>query len=400
MSSQNKNFTRRRFLQIAGFSIAGISLAGSLAAFGKDKNREMLLYVGTYTSGKSEGIYIYKFDSETGELKPHKTVKNVSNPSYLTIDNKRRFLYAVNEETEFQGKKSGAVSSFAIDQASGDLRFINQQPSLGGAPCYVSASENGKFILAANYVGGNVCVLPIQTNGQLGNPVDLAQHAGSSVNLERQESAHAHSIVLDKKNKFAFSCDLGSDKIYIYLFDRKIGKLTPNPRQTFYQTKAGAGPRHIVLSENQKNAFVINELDSTISALSFDKRQGTLREIQTLSTLPADYKNSNNTGADIHISPSGKFLYGSNRGHDSIVVYRIDEKTGKLEYVENVLVEGKKPRNFAIDPTEKFLLVANQDSDTITTFKIDAETGKLRFTEQKTSVPVPVCLKLISSFGI
>ena len=397
MKSKN-DYTRRDFLKIAAAGTTALTFAGSIfgGAIGDKNSKEMLLYIGTYTSGKStsEGIYIYKFDAETGSLQPYKTVRNVVEPSYLTIDKEGKYLYAVNETEVYEGKKSGAVSAFAIDRKTGDLTFMNKQPSLGGAPCYIIVSENGKFVMVANYVGGNVSVFPVETGGKLGASVDLKQQTGTGPNKDRQESAHAHSINLDEKNHFAFACDLGADKIYIYEFDKKTGKLTPNAKQPVYQTKSGAGPRHFSFHKNGKFAFLINELDSTISSLAFDAKHGTLGEIQTVPTLPTDFKGKN-TCADLHIAPNGKFLYGSNRGHDSLVVYRIDDQTGRLEYVENTLTGGNTPRNFTISPNGKFLLAANQNSNSINVFSIDEVSGKLTQTANKAEVPIPVCLKLI-----
>ena len=359
----------------------------------------MLLYIGTYTAtGKSQGIYVHKFNAETGKLTPLHTVKNVLEPSYLTIDKSRKYLYAANELLEYEGKKSGAVSAFAIDQKTGNLQLLNKQPSLGDAPCFITSSENEKFVLVANYLGGNVSVYPIEKDGKLGASVDLAQHTGFGPNKDRQEAAHAHSITLDRNNRFAFAADLGIDKLMIYAFDDKTGKLKPNQMQAFYQTKSGAGPRHFSFHPNGKFAFLINELDLTITSLAYDEKLGTLKEIQTVSTVPAGVSGASNSCADIHVSPNGKFLYGSNRGHNSIVSYRIDEKTGRLEYIEHVSTGGKKPRNFAIEPNGNFLLVANQDSDNIVVFRVDEKTGKLQSTGVAAQVPVPVCLKFIPSF--
>lgn len=248
MRSKKNHYTRRDFIKFAAAGTAVLTFADSIFghAPGKKNSKEMLVYIGTYTSGKSgsEGIYICKLNLETGALVPYKTVKNVVEPSYLTIDKSKKYLYAVNETVEYEGKKSGAVSAFAIDQKSGDLTFLNKQPSLGGAPCFITVSENEKFVLVANYVGGNVSVFPVETGGRLGASVNLQQNVGAGPNKDRQESAHAHSINLDDKNRFAYLCDLGTDKIFIYEFDRKGGTLKPNPAQEFFQTKAGAGPRH------------------------------------------------------------------------------------------------------------------------------------------------------------
>lgn len=391
-------FTRREFLAVGGIGAGAILLSNSLTAHSKN-SKEMLLYVGTYTNKTSEGIYVYKFDSDTGELGKLYTVKNVEQPSYLTIDESRKFLFAVNETEEYEGKKSGAVSSFAIDQKSGDLKFLNKVPSLGGAPCHISVSNNGKFALVANYLGGNVSVFPVDADGKLKASIDLQQHSGSGANKDRQEAAHAHSINLDEKNKYAIVCDLGVDKIFIYDFDEKTGKLKPNPNQEIFQTKPGAGPRHFAFHPGKKFAFVINELDLTITSFDFDEKKGTLKEIQTVSTLPENASRSGATCADIHVSPNGKFLYGSNRGHDSITVFKIDEKTGRLENIQNISTGGKTPRNFTIAPNGKFLLAANQSSDSIIVFSIDEKTGKLTQTANKASVSMPVCLKLIPAFA-
>ncbi|MGI8467393.1 MAG: lactonase family protein [Pyrinomonadaceae bacterium] len=400
--NQKGKLSRRDFIKTATLGTAAFTLPR--VSFGASKRgekmKELLVYVGTYTSGesRSEGIYVYKLNLENGALSHFHTVKNVIDPSYLEISEDRKNLYAVNETEEYEGKKSGAVSAFAIDQKTGDLRFLNKLASLGGAPCYVSVSDNGKFVLVANYVGGNVAVFPVETNGNLGASVDLEQHSGSGPNKDRQEKAHAHSIVLDEKNRYAFSGDLGIDKVLIYRFDAQTGKLEANPAQNYYQTKAGAGPRHITFHPNEKFAFLICELASTVSSLAYDKKKGLLTKIQTVSTLPADFSGEN-TGAEIHVSPSGKFLYGSNRGHDSIVVYKIDEKTGKLDFVEHTSTQGKTPRDFAIDPTGRFLLAANQNSASVVVFRIDEKTGKLAPTGNTAEISMPVCLKLIPTFS-
>lgn len=386
--------TRRQFLRGVGSGTLGLALSGTLhaRASGSGTQRELLVYVGTYTTGKSEGIYLYRMNLSSGELKHVATSTGVVNPSFLTLDPQGRYLYSVNEVTDFAGKPGGAVSSFAIDPKTGKLQFLNQQPSLGGAPCYVTVALTGRFLLAANYVGGNVSVISIERDGRLGGATDMDQHHGSSVNPDRQEAPHAHSIVLDHANRHAYSCDLGTDRIMIYSFDSKKGKLTAN-QQPFVQTKPGAGPRHLTFHPSGRYAYVINELDATVTSFRCDSAKGTLKETQTVHTLPEGFSGMNTT-ADIHVSPSGKFLYGSNRGHDSIVVFEIDDGTGKLRFIEHTPTGGKTPRNFALDPTGAFLLAANQESDTIVTFRIDQATGRLKPTNYVTEVPSPVCLKI------
>ena len=389
---------RREFLKFAGVGALGLTLSKSVCAraFGA-RAGELLVYVGTYTTGKSEGIYLYRLNLASGELKHVATTKGVSNPSFLTLAPSRRFLYAVNEVEEFGGKKSGAVSAFAVDQRTGELRLLNQQASLGANPCYVDADASGKFVLVANYTGGNVTVLPVQRDGSLGGATDVRQYLGSSVNRERQEGPHAHSIVLDPANRFAYSCDLGTDKIMIFRFDPRSGKLLPS-EQPWVQVKPGSGPRHLTFNASGKYLFVLNELHSSVAVFKRDPEKGSLREVQILTTLPKDFTGTN-TGADIHVSADGRFLYCSNRGHDSIAIFKIDPQSGALTALGHESTRGMTPRNFVIDPTGGFLLVANQKSDNIVVFRLDQETGQLRATGQLAQVPAPVCLKFTNPFS-
>jgi len=386
---QTNKTSRRDFLAIAGFSALGLALPRTFVPV-----RELILYVGTYTTGKkSEGIYIYRMDPNTGALTPLSTVKGVADPSFLAIDHNRRWLYAVNEVDQFGGKPSGAISAFAIDRKSGNLTFLNQQPSLGGSPCHLLVDKTNKFVLVANYTGGNVAVLPINADGSLGTTTDMVQHHGSSVNKERQEGPHAHCIELDSANRYAFAVDLGVDKVLIYKFDAKNGKLQANNNMPSAPLSPGAGPRHLTFHPNGKYAYVINELAGTIVVFTYNPATGTLQQIQTVPTLPKDFTGENTT-AEIAVTPSGKFLYGSNRGHDSIAGFAIDQSTGRLTLIEHVPTQGKTPRNFTIDPTGTLLLVANQASDSIVSFRINQGTGRLEATGNTTAVPTPVCLVL------
>ena len=363
-------------------------------------NKAILVYVGTYTrqaphaQGKSEGIYLYRLDLSTGALSYISLAAGVANPSFLAIHPQQRYLYAANEVEDFGGRSSGAVSAFAIDPKTGELTYLNQQPSQGAAPCHLSVDQTGQFVLAANYGGGSICVLPVMADGRVGEATDFVQHAGSSVNPQRQAGPHAHSITLDPANRYAFAADLGLDKIMIYRLDLGRGKLQPNPEQPWAAIKAGAGPRHFAFHPNRNAAYVINEIGSTITAFAYDETRGALTELQTVSTLPEGFTGRSHT-ADIHIAPSGRFVYGSNRGHDSIVIFAIDPGTGKLTYIGHEPTQGKVPRNFAIDPTGTFLLAANQNSDTIVSFWLDQQTGRLKPTGHITETPTPVCLKPI-----
>ena len=387
-----QEMTRRVFMATAGAGALGVTLGGRAARAA----RELLVYVGTYTSGKSVGIYLYRLDLGDGSLKHAGTTEGVVNPSYLTIDRARRRLYAVNEVEEFEGAPGGAVSAFEIEPKTGALRFINRRRSMGGAPCYVTLSDSGRFLLVANYMGGNVAVLPVLKDGSLGEATDVEQFKGSGPNRERQEAPHAHFVMLDRANAHAYACDLGTDKVMGYRFDRRTGRLTPNA-QPSVSLKPGAGPRHMDFHPDGRAAYVLNELDATVTAFALDPRSGTLKELETVATLPPDFKEPN-TSADIHVSPNGKFLYCSNRGHDSIASFRIDPGTHRLTLVGHTPTGGKSPRNFAIDPTGAFLLAANQKSETVVTFRIDPQSGALNPTGHRAEIPAPVCLKLTTPF--
>ncbi|HYE74449.1 MAG TPA: lactonase family protein [Blastocatellia bacterium] len=393
-----KNFSRRDFCAAIGAGTIALPMALHSDILATPQNRDLLLYVGTYTNGNSEGVYVYRMNTSTGELKRVSVTGGVRNPSFIALAPNRRNFYAVSEVNNFNGQTTGGIAAFEVNQKSGELKLLNQQTSVGRGPCYISVSKNGKYALTANYGSGTLAVLPINPDGTLGAPSDSAQHGGTTgPNRTRQEGPHAHCLLLDAANKYVFAPDLGIDKVMIYKFDAKRGKLTPNT-QPFYQTKPGAGPRHFTFHKNGKLAFVINELDSTISSLEYNAAQGTLKELNTISTLPQDFTGSN-TCADIHVHPNGKFVYGSNRGHDSIAVFSLDEKTGKLSFVEAVSTQGKTPRNFAIDPSGTFLLAANQNTHNIVVFKIDPQTGKLTPTGQVAETPSPVCLKFTQAFS-
>lgn len=388
---------RRDFLKTLGFGGLSLTLSGAAGAQSPRARspRERRLYVGTYTSGKSVGIYLLSLNLSTGELAHVGTTSGVVNPSYLTLDGHGRYLYAVNEVEEFAGRKSGAVSAFAVDERTGALRLLNQQPSRGGAPCYVSLDATGRFVLVANYAAGNVAVLPIGGDGRLGEATDVKQDEGSGPNTRRQEGPHAHCILPDATGRHVYACDLGTDRVMIYGFDAQAGRLVPNA-QPWAQVKPGAGPRHLAFDRDGRHAYVVNELDATVTAFAHDPATGTLKELHTVATLPAGF-NGANTSADIHLSPDGKFLYCSNRGHDSLAAFSVDPRSGRLSFIAHTPTRGRTPRNFAIDPTGEFLLVANQESDTIVSFRRDPQTGRLDPTGHLAEVPAPVCLKFSST---
>ncbi len=386
----DNNFSRRQFLKAGGVGFFGASVFRASASSNQTAH-VLTLYVGTYTSGKSEGIYRYRMNLAIGKLTHSNSFKSV-NPSFLAIDRSKRYLYAVNEVSHYAGKASGGVSAFAIDPVSSNLRLLNEQATQGADPCHLTIDRRTRTLLVANYTGGSIAVLPVRSDGTLAPSIDLEQHEGSSVK-EQQKGPHAHCIILDRFERHALAADLGIDKVMIYRFDASTGKLSP-AQQPWVELQAGAGPRHLTFHPNGKYVYVINELDSTLTVLKYNEISGTLSQIETVSTLPSDFSGMSYC-ADVHVSPSGKFLYGSNRGHDSIVVFEIDRRTGKLKLIEHVSTEGKWPRNFTLDPTGTFLLVANQRSDNIVTFSVDSHTGRLKLTDNVEEIPSPVCLKFL-----
>ena len=363
-----------------------------MSALPSRSNKASTIFVGTYTEPKgsqSEGIYVYQMDSTCGQLKFERVIKGVVNPSFLEIHPHQNILYTVTEAESFNGQAGGGVSAFSINSTSGELALLNEQFSHGEHPCYVSVERTGRFALVANYTSGSVAMFPIHTEGRLGEATEVIQHIGSSTHPERQTGPHAHCILPDPTNRFAIAVDLGMDKLMIYQMDLEHGKLQLHHEVNVH---AGAGPRHLTFHPNGQFAYLINELDATVIAYRYHSEAGVFEELQTISALPKDFKGEN-LCADIHISPDGKFLYASNRGHDSIVCFRIDERSGELSYINHVSTEGREPRNFAVDPTGTFLLVANQKSDSIITFKIDTATGQLLKTGYQIEVPMPVCVK-------
>ena len=350
------------------------------------------VYVGTYTGGDSQGVYLSQLNLSTGELSPPKLVAEVSNPSFLAIHPGGRYLYTVNEDAKFKDQKSGGVSAFAIAAKSGKLKPINQQPSRGTGPCHIVVDRTGTNVLVANYGGGSVASLPIRDDGGLAPASSFIQHTGSSI-LPRQKGPHAHSINVDLGNRYAVVADLGLDKLLVYRFGSIKGTLTANkPAAT--KLPGGSAPRHFDFHPSGRFAYVINEASLTITALTYDGDRGVLKVIQTVPTLPKGVTKQGST-AQIIVHPSGKFVYGSNRGHDSIVAYAIDPKTGKLTYIAHQKTLGKTPRNFNIDPTGRYLLACNQNTHTIHTFGIHPKTGVLKPTGKSIRVPSPVCVKFM-----
>lgn len=359
-----------------------------------ESNATAMVYVGTYAESNDESIFLYSLNPETGELKRTLAVKAGANPSYLALDSQQKYLYAVNETTSYEGKESGAVSAFAVNPQTGNLALLNKAPSMGGAPCHISVDENNKAVLVANYVGGNVAAFPLQEDGKLGEAATVKQHQGAGPNKSRQEAPHAHYIASSPDNKYGFSVDLGTDQILGYKLQKEGELLKSNEPAVAFATSPGAGPRHMVFHPSGRFAYVINELNSTMTALAYNSENGTFSEVQSIATIPADFK-ENNQPAAVKISADGKFLYGSNRGHNSIVVFAVDENTGKLSLVQHESTGGDWPRDFTIDLTGNVLLVANERSNNIVSFKIDKSTGKLTKTGHEVEVHKPTCLVVV-----
>jgi 6-phosphogluconolactonase len=349
------------------------------------------LITGTYTSGKSEGIYVYQFNSTDGSAKKISHAK-ASNPSFVAVSPNEQFVYAVYEDAANNGK-GGDIAAFSFNKQAGKLSYINQQPTGGDHPCYVSVDKTGKWVVAGNYSSGSLSVFPVQANGGLGAATTNIQHEGSGPNKARQNSPHVHCALFAADNRFLFVPDLGIDKVMIYAFDELTGKLTP-AKQPFAQSSGGAGPRHFCFHPQNKYAYLMEEMSGTV--VMYNYKNGRLKARQRISSMPAG-DTSNAASADIHVSPDGKFLYASNRANaNSIAIFSINPKNGKLLLIGHQSTLGKTPRNFNFDPTAEFLLVANQNSDEIVIFKRDKITGLLTDTKNRIDVGKPVCLQWIS----
>jgi len=357
-------------------------------------NNKYLVYVGTYSQRGSQGIYVYRYDAGTGQMTPLGVAAQTKDPSFLVIHPNRKWLYAVNEGQTYKGQASGGVSAFAIDRATGKLAFLNEVASRGTDPCYIALDRTGKFALVANYSSGSVAVFPVLADGRLGEASAFDQHQGSGPNHARQEGPHAHWIDLSPDNRFALNADLGLDEILVYRFDAAKGSLTPND-PPFAKVDPGAGPRHIAFAPSGKFVYVISEIKATITSFSYDPKNGVLKKLEVVPTLPPDFKGEN-TSAEIVIHPNGRFLYVSNRGHDSIALFAIDPKSGRLTFVAYTPTQGKEPRNFEIDPSGTRLFVANQESDNIVEFQIDPKSGRLTPSGQEFKVSAPVCIRFMA----
>jgi 6-phosphogluconolactonase len=388
--TNSRELSRREFLAASAIGVVGLS-----AQMPEDEQ----LYVGTYTEEKrTDGIYLVRLDRRSGQLRQVGAVNAGANPSFLALHPNGRVLYAVNELEKYNGKASGAVSAFAIENDTGALARLNEQASEGGAPCYVSVDRSGRVVLVANYVGGNVAVLPIQNDGSLAPVAYVDQHKGKGPNAERQEAPHAHCIVPDASGRFALAADLGVDRVFVYRLDID-GKSLHHVESSDAVMKPGAGPRHIAFHPKAPLVFVSNELDSTVASLRFDSERGALSPLDTRSTLPSGWKGTNYP-ADIHVAPSGRHVYVSNRGHNSIAMFSIATSSGVLTLEQTISTEGDWPRNFSLDLSERWLLVANQRSNSVVVFARDEKTGRLTSTRERIELPSPVCLRFRAHWNV
>jgi len=348
---------------------------------------EWIAYIGTYTRGASKGIYAYRFQPSNGKLTEIGLVAETSNPSFLAAHSNGRFLYAANENPK------GMVSAFAIESATGRLKLLNAVSTKGADPCHLELDRTGKWLFAANYTSGSVAVFPVRADGSLGDASDFVQHSGSSVNRERQEGPHAHQAVVTADNRFVMVSDLGAERIFVYRFDAAKGSLTPNT-PAFAKLADGSGPRHLAFRPDGRFSYALSELSETVTTFQYDSKGGVFQELQTLSTLPTGVAGAK-SAAEVAVHPNGKFLYASNRGHDSIAIYAIDKSKGTLTSQGFVPTQGKTPRNFAIGPAGTFLFAANQDSNNIVVFRIDQKTGGLTPAGSVLSVPAPVSIVFV-----
>ncbi len=361
-------------------------------------NTPIFAYVGTYTQkyghvdGKGKGIYVFAYNRSDGSLEPVSVAAPVVDPAYLTIAPNRRYLYSVNESSELDGVPGGGVSAFAIDRASGNLTFLNRQPAHGAFPCFVAVDATSALVAVVNHDGGNTVSYPIEADGSLGPVSSNIPHVGPSAQPDHQSPAHPHSVNMDSRNRFAVVCDKGLDRIYVYRLDLAQWSLVPND-PPFLDITSGTSARHLAFHPSERFAYITNEVGSTVTALSFDGDNGVFREIHTLSTVPSGFSAPNHT-ADIRVHPNGKFVYLTNRGHDSVARFAIDDTTGRLTALGHTPIHGWS-RNIRFDPAGRLLLVSHQNADTIVPYDVDPDNGGLRPTGAVTRTPTPVCIEFL-----
>jgi 6-phosphogluconolactonase len=375
--------------------LLAIPIASALISARAASASKHFVYFGTYTDHGSQGLYVSAFDASSGTLASPALAVAAANPTFLVVAPSRRFLYAINELDQFRGQPVGAVSAYSIDSASGKLTLLNQVSSLGPGPAFIGLDQGAKFLLVANYSGGSVAVFRLLPDGRIGESTAFVQHHGSSVNTERQEGPHAHATAMSPDNRFVLVADLGIDQLVVYPFDASHGTLG---QAQVVKTEAGAGPRHLTFAASGKFLYVINEMASTVTVYSYHPADGALTPIEKVALLPTGFTGIS-TAAEVVIHPSGKFLYASNRGDDSVAVFGVDPNQGTLTLIEHVKTGGKTPRSFAIDPSGEWLIAANQDSSNVFTFRINRESGRLTSTGYSIEVSSPAMVDFVTLEG-
>ncbi|WP_239628877.1 lactonase family protein [Paenibacillus sp. H1-7] len=351
------------------------------------ESNQYITYFGSYSDKQSPGVHVYRFDEQSGELSFIDQVAGMLNPTFMTISQDKGLLYTYTQADE--GQDSGAILTFRIDAETGRLALAGQQPSLDKSATHINLDGSESFAMTVSYSEGTINLFPVLENGEVGALADKVRHEGASVVAKRQDSAHPHSIYTDPSDQFVIVPDLGMDKVMVYRLDRANGKFEPHDE---VKLAPGAGPRHFAFHPDRKHAYVINELDSTMTVFAFDEQAGKLEAVQTISTLPEDFDGTSSC-AEVQVSPDGSYLYGSNRGHDSIVVYAIDSASGKLTLVQHMSTGGSHPRHFSLTPSGQYLLAANKDSDSVHVFKVDRDSGKLVPTRHSVTLPQPTCVR-------
>jgi len=355
--------------------------------------KEMWVFFGTHKDQPGHGFSVARFDTRTGSLTTPQFLVQAANPGFFVIHPDGKHIYVANEVDTFQGQPTGFVSAYAVDPATAQMTLLNEQPSAGAGTAYLSLDRTNHYLLVANYGGGTIAAFALNADGSIGKQTAFFQHTGSSVNPDRQSKAHPHSIRMDPTNRFALVPDLGLDKIFIYRFDASDGSLTPND-PPFVTVTPGSGPRHFDFDPAGKFVYVMNEMASRVKVFAWDSSRGVLTELQTISSLPDDFTGTN-TSAEIRVHPSGRFLYCTNRGDNTIAAFAVDSATGLLTFIERVSTQGKTPRNFDFDPTAHWLLVSNMDSDNVLVYKIDLATGKLIPHGAPVSAPNPFAVRFL-----
>jgi 6-phosphogluconolactonase len=381
--------------------VLAMALSASLGTLSSSARPETAdkywVFFGTYTGGKSKGIYRSEFDPKSGSLSAPELAAEVTNPSFLAVHPTNKFLYAVGEVSNIDGKKAGGVHAFALDTKTGALTKINDKDSGGAGPCHVTVDKTGKCVIVANYGGGSCGSLPVNDDGSLGDMTSFHQHQGKSVNPARQQGPHAHSANIDANNRYAVVADLGLDQLLVFKLDPSAAKLTPNDPRHF-ATPPGSGPRHFAFHPNGKFAYACGELDMSVIALKYDAEKGSFTQVNVAPTIPADTPEAvrkKSSTAEVLVHPSGKFVFVSNRGHNTIATFKVNDQTGAVAPGAHLTGDIKTPRNFNFDPTGRWVLVANQDGDSVVVFEWDnfGENGKQ--TQTKVEVGRPVCVKFV-----